>query len=175
MLNKGHLVTMGRDDSLRDFPSIPAAEQQTTGAAAAAAETLKDRDLTFDSRHPLTFRVTGAASVARLEPLLLNHHQEDRRKGIWHRALSSGGGGGNSPASNAQLDFVWETTVTKEQHQQHRNARVLNRLNGAQVPLSYLNEAPVLGRCSGHKCQCVEPPRTLPAKTASVPYVCSTQ
>lgn len=126
---------MGRDEALQQFPSTPAPEQQTRGEAAVAGENLKDRDLPFDNRHTLTFRVTGAASVARLEPLLLNRTRGDGRTAIWRRALSSGGGSGNSPATScsAQLDFVWETTATKEQRQQHRNARVLNRLNGAQV------------------------------------------
>lgn len=131
-------MTMGRDVVLNRLPSVPAAEQQTQGTAevAAVAEPLEDRDLPFDTRHTLTFRVTGAASAARLEPLLLNHDQGDPRKMIWRPALSNGDSNGKSPATSATLDFVWETTVTKEQHLQHRNARVLNRLSGAQVRLS---------------------------------------
>lgn len=131
---------MGQYNALQHSPPIPAAaEQPTKEAATEAAATLKDRDLPFDNRNILTFRVTGAASVARLEPLLLIHDRGNRRQAVWRRAPGSDKGGGNSsPAaatSSGQLDFVWETTVTKDQHQQHRNARVLNRLSGSQVRL----------------------------------------
>eukprot|EP00752_Nemacystus_decipiens_P008983 g8020.t1 len=134
-LNKGQPVAMGRHTALHHSSSTSVAGHSAKGAAAEAAETLKDRDLRFDNRHILTFRVTGAASVARLEPLLLNHNRRSRRQAVWRRAVSSGEGGGNSSpaAASAQLDFVWETTVTKDQHEQHRSARVLNRLSGAQV------------------------------------------
>ena len=89
----------------------------------------------------LTFRVTGAASVARIEPLLLNRDQGSRREAIWSRAGGSGAGGGRGDPGSPRLDFVWETTVTKEQRQQHRNARVLNRLSGAQVRLLHPSSA----------------------------------
>lgn len=103
-----------------------------------AAETLEDCDLPFDGKPTLTFRVTGAASVARLEPLLLDHKDRGnrRRQATWSRALNSGGDGGSNSTAGARLDFVWETTVSKLRHQQHRNARVLNRLSGAQVCLA---------------------------------------
>ncbi|CAM9431262.1 unnamed protein product [Pylaiella littoralis] len=103
----------------------------------AAETTLEDHDSPLNGKPcTLTFRVTGAASVARLEPLLLDH---DHRRGngrlvTWTRARKSGGdAGGNNNDLGARLDFVWETTVSKLRHKQHRNARVLNRLGGAQV------------------------------------------
>ena len=131
---------MGRQDTaLQHSPSIPTAKHSAKMAAAeaAAAAELKDRDPPLDNGHTLTFRVTGAASVARLEPLLLNHNRGNRQQVVWRRALSSNecGANGSPAATSAQLDFVWETTVTKDQHQQHRGARVLNRLSGAQVRL----------------------------------------
>lgn len=89
------------------------------------AETLEDRNLPRN-QPTLTFRVTGASSVARLEPLLLDQGGRNQRPTIWLRSLDSGDDG-------ARIDFVWETTVTKQQQQRHRDARVLNRLSGAQV------------------------------------------
>eukprot|EP00903_Cladosiphon_okamuranus_P010040 g9520.t1 len=134
---------MGQYNALQHSPPIPAsAEQPAKEAAAEAAEKREDRDLPFENGigDTLTFRVTGAASVARLEPLLLNRNRGSRRQAVWRRALVSDGDGGNgSPAAAAaaaaagQLDFVWETTVTKDKHRLHRSARVLNRLSGSQV------------------------------------------
>ncbi len=133
-LNQGQTAAaMGRDTVLPCSPSDPL---QQTSEAAETAETAEDPRL-------LTFRVTGAASVARLEPLLLSHDQESRRKTVWCRAGSRAGDEGeNDPRAAARLDFVWETTVTKEQQEQHRAARVLNRLSGAQVRLLYRYSAP---------------------------------
>lgn len=91
------------------------------------AETLEDRS--FPPNQPtLTFRVTGASSVARLEPLLLGQGGRNQRPTTWSRSLDSSDDG-------ARIDFVWETTVTKQHQQRHRDARVLNRLSGAQVGL----------------------------------------
>lgn len=71
----------------------------------------------------LSFRITGSASVARLEPLLLAREWSGGRA-TWSPAIMSG---------SSVIDFVWETTVTKARREQHRNARVLNRLSGSQV------------------------------------------
>lgn len=127
-------------------PSIPSSSTgtpQNQKPRLAAETTREDRDLPFNNKAcTLTFRVTGAASVARLEPLLLDldHHPGSCGPATWMRASESGGdGGGNNNASGARLDFVWETTVSKLRHKQHRNARVLNRLSGAQVCLVLCN------------------------------------
>lgn len=123
-------MAMGRELQCSQSDSL-----QQTREAAEAAETEEDP-------RTLTFRVTGAASVARLEPLLLSHDQESRRKTVWCRAGSRAGDKGErDPRGAARLDFVWETTATKEQQPQHRAARVLNRLSGAQVRLLYRYEA----------------------------------
>lgn len=86
-----------------------------------------DRNVNGSKSDLLTFRVTGAASVARFEPLLLGREWGGGHA-IWSPPTSSASGQGASA-----IDFVWETTVTKCQRQQHRSARVLNRLVGAQV------------------------------------------
>ncbi|CAN0326658.1 unnamed protein product, partial [Hapterophycus canaliculatus] len=83
----------------------------------------------------LTFRVTGAASVARLEPLLLDQDEGKVWQARWSRAVDNDGEDGDSGShlNGGRIDFVWETTVKKEEVRRHRNARVLNRLSGAQV------------------------------------------
>ena len=81
----------------------------------------------------MTFRVTGAASVARLDPLLL-HGDWERGKGVaWVRADDKVSGAEDCDDAATSIDFVWETVATKHQRAQHRKAVVLNRLSGAQV------------------------------------------
>lgn len=88
----------------------------------------EDRPVAEGCDRTLTFIVTGAASIARLEPLLVQGDWESRRRIKWSRASA-----GDAGCAGARIDFVWETTVSKRQHREHRNARVLNRLSGAQV------------------------------------------
>ncbi|CAM9903066.1 unnamed protein product [Ectocarpus sp. 6 AP-2014] len=105
--------------------SVPSNTNAPHRRVRSMAETLEDRN--FPPGQPtLTFRVTGASSVARLEPLLLGQGGRNQRPTIWSRSLDSGDDG-------VRVDFVWETTVTKQQQRRHRDARVLNRLSGAQV------------------------------------------
>lgn len=163
------LPTLGRDTpalhpSCSSSPtSMPSSSTGTPHQMLrpAAETTLEDHDSPLNGKPcTLTFRVTGAASVARLEPLLLDH---DHRRGngrlvTWTRARKSGGdAGGNNNDLGARLDFVWETTVSKLRHKQHRNARVLNRLSGAQVCLvlhrALLNrESLLIGQCTHVSC-----------------------
>lgn len=116
-------------------PSSPSASNGSHNAPREppmAAQTFEDRDTPVGQQQTLTFRVTGAASVARLEPLLLDQDEGGRWQPKWSRAVDDGGDDG-SGANGGRIDFVWETTVRKEEVRRHRNARVLNRLSGAQV------------------------------------------
>ncbi|CAM9937662.1 unnamed protein product [Discosporangium mesarthrocarpum] len=92
----------------------------------------------------LSFRITGAASVKRIEPLLqrdLGHRiawsqpeaSGPRKINDGRDPLEEGGGLSSGGGRFKCLDFVWETTVTKEWKDAHRAARVLNRLSGAQA------------------------------------------
>lgn len=83
----------------------------------------------------LIFKITGAASVARLEPLLLRRDWIPHRWKRWRDESENYRRSSTPSDSRACVDFVWETTVTKSQRMDHRMARVLNRLNGAQVCL----------------------------------------
>lgn len=111
-------------------------EHDTTTAAATLAPTKLSLSPASTST-TLFFRVTGAAAVARLEPLLLNRPWQGG--GVrWSPARTEAETVGVGPHGNRNgragvLDFVWETTVTKDRRRQHRSARVLNRLSGAQV------------------------------------------
>ncbi|CAM9493544.1 unnamed protein product [Scytosiphon promiscuus] len=96
------------------------------------SQPLEDRSIPFGHQPTLTFRVTGAASVARLEPLLLDQDEGDPSQAKWTRAVDDHGDDEKSP-TGGRIDFVWETTVMKHQVQRHRKSRVLNRLSGAQV------------------------------------------
>lgn len=73
--------------------------------------------------------------MARLEPLLLGEDLGHTRQRVeWSRAP---GGDGGSAGGGDRIDFVWETTVLKQQLKEHRNATILNRLSGAQVRTTY--------------------------------------
>lgn len=96
----------------------------TTTVVNSTPEQIPDAQLQ-NVEHDLTFSITGAASIARLEPLLLGD-QWAGKKVTWSPAETDGGSTGGT-------DFVWETTVRKKDREAHRKARVLNRLSGAQV------------------------------------------
>lgn len=102
--------------------------EKYTKRSPAATNLQLRRNLEFT----LTFRVTGEASVARLEPLLLDQDWSQRMRIAWFRANDEGSGG-EGHDDGASIDFVWETIATKNQRAQHRRAAVLNRLSGAQV------------------------------------------
>lgn len=93
----------------------------------------EDRDDSRDRQFHRTFRITGAASVARLEPLLLARDWNHSHRVVWSRASDGSDGDGGAGAGLSSIDFVWETTVSKLHRMEHRSARVLNRLSGAQV------------------------------------------
>lgn len=119
------------------FPSssptaaVGTSEEHSPFSIVGRTDMQRDQDrATKDTPFDLTFRVTGATSVARLEPLLLGRHWGERHRLTWWRALNGDSGGA---VNSASIDFVWETTVSKQQRVEHRNARVLNRLSGAQV------------------------------------------
>lgn len=120
-----------RPPPLRSSPEYVGVEHDTTSRSAELSLTPSLPSTT------LFFRVTGAASVARLEPLLLN--RQWRGGGVKWSPVRAGaetvavGPRGDRDDRTSVLDFVWETTVTKDQRRQHRSARVLNRLSGAQV------------------------------------------
>lgn len=81
----------------------------------------------------LTFRVTGAASMARLEPLLLENQKWAKARLSWSRANIQPDKCAEGARETRPIDFVYETSVTKELREEHQKARVLNRLCGAQV------------------------------------------
>lgn len=102
--------------------------QEVTPAGYVGEDTPR-RNL--EKTQTLTFRVTGAAAIARLNPLLLGREWGGGRL-MWTQSTLGAvdcdeTGGGNA------IDFVYETTVTKALRKQHRRAKVLNRLSGAQV------------------------------------------
>lgn len=118
-------------------PPTAAVEAGKIGSSSPRQPSQEDRSELFcaSDASRLSFRVTGAASVARLEPLLLtggSRHMGQRVE--WSRAPGVDGG---SAADCNRIDFVWETTVLKQQLKEHRNATVLNRLSGAQVRTTY--------------------------------------
>lgn len=114
--------------------AVEAGRSSSTGSSGSAQQlSQEDHSKPFCASHAsrLSFRVTGAASVARLEPLLLAgdwRHMGQRVE--WSRVPGRDGG---SAAGGDRIDFVWETTVLKQQLMEHRNATILNRLSGAQV------------------------------------------
>lgn len=140
-----------RSSSLGDIADDQ--EMATAPAASVGSEpSLQSSSIT------LSFRVTGAASVARLHPLLLGRQWYGgavawmlaARDGAEVVAGRGGSDGDDGDGCNGKLcvpDFVWETTVTKDQRQRHRSARVLNRLSGAQVRILFHRLGCSIGGC----------------------------
>ncbi|CAM9554675.1 unnamed protein product [Choristocarpus tenellus] len=91
----------------------------------------------------LSFRITGPASVKRIQPLLRRNW--GGYEVVWsQRGMSACPRKGRGAEEKdevvrkggfveGELDFVWETTVSKDWKEAHRAARVLNRLSGAQI------------------------------------------
>lgn len=96
-------------------------------SSSSNAEQIRDEQEHQNLQYHLTFRVTGAASIARLEPLLLGDNWGGKRA-TWSPAKNDGG-----ITAGGSIDLVWETTVSKKDREEHRKGRVLNRLSGAQV------------------------------------------
>lgn len=130
--SKQQPMTPAQDAGLPPSSSTSNGSQNAPHEPLMVGQLVEDRDIPFGHQPTLTFRVTGAASVARLEPLLLHREEGDLRQAKWLRAGDGGGDGGSSP-NGGRIDFVWETTVKKLEARRHRNSRVLNRLSGAQV------------------------------------------
>lgn len=135
-------VRQATESSRRSSSPGDVADDQDTAMAPTASVGSERRPQS--SSITLSFLVTGAASVARLHPLLLGRQwyggavawmsaAADGAEVVDGRGVSNGDDGNGCNGKICVPDFVWETTVTKDQRQRHRSARVLNRLNGAQV------------------------------------------
>lgn len=69
-------------------------------------------------RRTLTYRVTGAQSIDRIDPLLKSLDNFD-----WTSINDS----------TTALDFVWETACKVADRNQHSEARILNRLHNSKI------------------------------------------
>ena len=69
-------------------------------------------------RRTLSYRVTGLQSIDRIDPILKSFDEFD-----WISVNQS----------TKALDFVWETTCTVIQRNQHIEARILNKLHNSQI------------------------------------------
>ena len=69
-------------------------------------------------RRTLSYRVTGLQSIDRIDPILQSFDEFD-----WISINHS----------TKALDFVWETTCTVIQRNQHIEARILNKLHNSQI------------------------------------------